>query len=473
MKNLIYIILILSLNLFSQYEWSTPLKLSGNGTYPGNFYSDTAIVLDHNNTIYAFWINHIETGKFEWYSQIELRKSYDLGITWSPIENITPEITTGRAFKIEAVCDSLNNIHIVYQYYSSCVYKKFDGVSWSQPIVISNNLYSTLRLGIDNSDLLYATWYCLGYSCFSYCDARADSIKWSEYEKISDENNFIYSNYVFDSDNSLYAGGSNADTNKPCFFKYDKTLKKWSYDVICDNPFWPTGLILINDEIFYSVVTAAIPYSSDSGTFLISKSFNDSLWSSQIRINDNDYRELKSFHYDSERNLHLFESYNYDYIYSKMLSSTQEWFCNTVQSDLNYIYDNERVYFDKRSNMFYSIHEKYEISTNNSWIYFQSKLNETGIESDNVLPLATELYQNYPNPFNPATNIKFSLSKSGKVELSVYNIAGQLVRRLVDKEMSAGFHSVKFEADNLNSGMYFYKLKANGKELTKKMLMVK
>jgi hypothetical protein len=98
----------------------------------------------------------------------------------------------------------------------------------------------------------------------------------------------------------------------------------------------------------------------------------------------------------------------------------------------------------------------------------------TSIENnESSLPLATELYQNYPNPFNPATNIKFALSKSGKVELSVYNIAGQLVRKLVDKEISAGFHSVKFEADDLNSGMYFYKLKANGKEFTKKMLMVK
>ena len=94
-------------------------------------------------------------------------------------------------------------------------------------------------------------------------------------------------------------------------------------------------------------------------------------------------------------------------------------------------------------------------------------------ENDNVLPLTTELFQNYPNPFNPATNIKFTLNKSGKVELSVFNIAGQLVRKVIEREMAAGFHSIKFEAVNLNSGMYFYKLKAGGKELTKKMLIVK
>mgnify|MGYP001021889305 CR=1 FL=1 len=98
----------------------------------------------------------------------------------------------------------------------------------------------------------------------------------------------------------------------------------------------------------------------------------------------------------------------------------------------------------------------------------------TGIEeSDNILPITTELYQNYPNPFNPATNIKFSLKHAGKVELSVYNIAGQLVRKLVDKEMEAGYLSVLFEADDLNSGLYFYKLKSGKTELSRKMLIVK
>ena len=93
--------------------------------------------------------------------------------------------------------------------------------------------------------------------------------------------------------------------------------------------------------------------------------------------------------------------------------------------------------------------------------------------NDEIIPETVTLYQNYPNPFNPATNIKFSLRKTGNIELSVYNISGQLVRKVLDKEMAAGYHSIKFVADDLNSGMYFYKLKACGKELTKKMLRVK
>jgi predicted outer membrane repeat protein len=98
----------------------------------------------------------------------------------------------------------------------------------------------------------------------------------------------------------------------------------------------------------------------------------------------------------------------------------------------------------------------------------------TSIEDDGTaLPRTAELYQNYPNPFNPATNIRFALSRPGHVELNVYNVLGQFVKKLADKDFVAGYHSVRFEADDLNSGVYYYRLKAEGKELTKKMLLVK
>lgn len=94
-------------------------------------------------------------------------------------------------------------------------------------------------------------------------------------------------------------------------------------------------------------------------------------------------------------------------------------------------------------------------------------------DNESSLPITTKLYQNYPNPFNPATNIKFSLSKAGKVELKVYNVLGQMVTKLVEDNLKAGNHSVVFNADALNSGVYYYSLEADGKSLTKRMLMVK
>ena len=83
------------------------------------------------------------------------------------------------------------------------------------------------------------------------------------------------------------------------------------------------------------------------------------------------------------------------------------------------------------------------------------------------------LEQNYPNPFNPTTTIKFSLKKAGKVELVVYNAAGQKVATLVNANMKAGLVEVKWDASKMASGLYFYRLKSGNFTAVKKMLLIK
>jgi len=84
-----------------------------------------------------------------------------------------------------------------------------------------------------------------------------------------------------------------------------------------------------------------------------------------------------------------------------------------------------------------------------------------------------ELSQNYPNPFNPATTIQFRLPQTGLVKLPLFNILGQEVRTLVNEFMEAGTHSVNFDASELNSGIYIYKLESGSFNQTKKMILVK
>ena len=94
-------------------------------------------------------------------------------------------------------------------------------------------------------------------------------------------------------------------------------------------------------------------------------------------------------------------------------------------------------------------------------------------------PEAFALANNYPNPFNPATTIKYALPQAADVELTVYNVVGQVVRTLVAEHQSAGRYVVEWDAANdsghsLSSGMYFYRLEAGGEFLeTKKMLLLK
>jgi len=94
-------------------------------------------------------------------------------------------------------------------------------------------------------------------------------------------------------------------------------------------------------------------------------------------------------------------------------------------------------------------------------------------EAGNHLPQTFPLAQNYPNPFNPSTNIEFSLSEPAHVSLTIFNINGREVALLVDESMPQGSHSVRWNAQNLPSGIYFYRLSAGGFSQTRKMLLLK
>lgn len=98
----------------------------------------------------------------------------------------------------------------------------------------------------------------------------------------------------------------------------------------------------------------------------------------------------------------------------------------------------------------------------------------TSIERiSDLVPVEFELLQNYPNPFNPITNIRYNLPKESFVTLRIYNSLGQEVVTLVEEQQLSGSYEVKFAAPDLASGMYFYKLEANGVSMTKKMILMK
>ena len=91
----------------------------------------------------------------------------------------------------------------------------------------------------------------------------------------------------------------------------------------------------------------------------------------------------------------------------------------------------------------------------------------------NEIPVNYSLAQNYPNPFNPSTKIKFGLPKESKVSLVVYNLLGQVVTKLVNQQLKAGYHEVEFNNTNYSSGIYFYRLQAGDYVETKKMILLK
>jgi len=106
---------------------------------------------------------------------------------------------------------------------------------------------------------------------------------------------------------------------------------------------------------------------------------------------------------------------------------------------------------------------------------FRSIQTTTSIEAiaSNDRPISFTLEQNYPNPFNPATKIKFSLSRTNYVTLKIYNTLGEEVETLLSESRAAGKHQIIWQPQDLPSGVYLYRLQANGWTETRKLLFVK
>ena len=117
------------------------------------------------------------------------------------------------------------------------------------------------------------------------------------------------------------------------------------------------------------------------------------------------------------------------------------------------------------------------------WIEGWSALSNTGFTPVNTVDVEEDLFseipntftlsQNYPNPFNPTTNIQFSLPQATNVKLTIFNVLGQQVAELVNSFKEAGNYNVNWNASNLTSGIYLYRLEAGNKIITKKMTLLK
>ena len=97
----------------------------------------------------------------------------------------------------------------------------------------------------------------------------------------------------------------------------------------------------------------------------------------------------------------------------------------------------------------------------------------TGIAGNSSLPEKYAMHQNYPNPFNPTTKIKFDIPKNGIVKLTVHDVLGRQVSTLVNNDLTAGRYEVEWSAGGYSSGIYFYRIEAEGFVETKRMMLVK
>ncbi len=153
----------------------------------------------------------------------------------------------------------------------------------------------------------------------------------------------------------------------------------------------------------------------------------------------------------------------------------------TVQRGVQSFTDNDYTYMGPRSGspVYYDVREYYSVegtTSYESWYGTNGNL-VPKISAPSESKMASEIKEYsvicYPNPFNPSTRINYQLPKDGMVSLKIYNELGQEVKTLVDGFKNTGTYNIEFNASNLSSGIYFYKLQAGDFVSIKKMLLIK
>ncbi len=97
----------------------------------------------------------------------------------------------------------------------------------------------------------------------------------------------------------------------------------------------------------------------------------------------------------------------------------------------------------------------------------------TDTEGETITASGYKLEQNYPNPFNPTTNLEFRIEDRGFVSLKLYDVLGNEIITLINRDMPAGTHNISFDGTSLPSGTYFYRLETGKYSETKKMVLLK
>lgn len=129
--------------------------------------------------------------------------------------------------------------------------------------------------------------------------------------------------------------------------------------------------------------------------------------------------------------------------------------------------------FDSNNSIYITGSSRKSISSNDDAITLKYDQIIGINSSDEELPSSFKLFSNYPNPFNGTTIISYSIPLKSYIKIELYNISGQLIKKIVDRSHEVGYYSIALNTENLSSGIYFYKLEAGDFVQTRKMVLVK
>ncbi len=366
-----------------------------------------------------------------------IQKSTDKGETWEVINN-----GLTNSYLCSIIAD--DNDHLIAGTAEGAFLSTDKGENWVQTADVGNNY--VYKLYKDKRNRIYS----LNVSGGFYRTTDLGN-SWARLDNSSFERTTIRS-MVVDEDGNIYVG----------------TNGNWIYKSTDDGENWALVREGTTEPSTYFRKLEIAPngdiYAATRGDGLL-KSIDKGVTWNKVNIGNNSiYARSLGISRKGEIYISFGETY--------YTSSPEKLYCSKdngktweeCTSNMKYIHINN-YYFDKENNLYLSTDESVWKSNPDSMA--------TEVAEEEIKDYKYNLSQNYPNPFNPSTTIKYSIPQASNVKLTVYNSLGQKIAELVNGSNEAGNHTVNFNASNLSSGMYFYKIEASGFSEVKKMILLK
>jgi len=406
-------------------SWSSGLRLS-----PLSNYSGTPSIALYQSTIHVFWADQ-RNGPLDIYYV----RSTDNGTTWQPEVMITTDLMTSQ---YPSVSVSGNNIYLAWEDDRDLSNKEIyfkrstnSGLNWSIDVRLTTDTSASSDVSVSSfGQNIHIAWVSgTGNSEIYYKNSTNGGVNWSTDQRMTNDP-------AISSNPSVAISGQNI------------------------NIFWSDQRDG-NSEIYFKRSTdGGSGWGSDTR---LTNAVNNSIFPNAIA-----FGQLLAVVWPDLR-LNVYKVY-----YKVSTNGGLNWSTDLLLSPVSNTGMASNPSIDASDSAAHVIWD--DTRDGNPEIYYKKNIfsfpvGVTAVNSE--VPSEFSLSQNYPNPFNPATNIKFSLPKSGFVKLSIYDVMGGEVSMLINGELSAGSYNYDFDATSLASGIYFYKLEAGVFTQTKKMVLIK
>ncbi|HCA42818.1 MAG TPA: hypothetical protein DEP28_06145 [Bacteroidetes bacterium] len=482
-KYIIFASLLLLLNGNINAQWQPEFRLTNN---TGS--SINCDLTSSGNSLYAVWSDYRAGG-----GQIYFKKSNDGGNSWGSDINITNSMYGGNMPKVSV---SGNDIHVIYFENNPTIstiaiyYKRStdNGNTWEPAVRLSTNNNNTEKAYISSSgSMVYVIFLAQNVNPFQlFLRVSSDGgATWGPNINVSNETSTLpnlsditssglnvhivsSARMIPERDDIIHLKSTNAGvswlpyvilTNDSSSFATSPSISLSGNNI---HTVW-TDINGIGSQIFYS-------RSSNGGSSFSNRNqltFNSP--QSSLRPDITSSGNNVHIAYDVGtggignevyylRSINSGVTFDSAFKVSTSNSGAKQPSVATAMSSVNIIWQDVR---------FGSLNEE---------IFYRKNLtgnpmNIRQIESE--FPEGFTLSQNYPNPFNPSTKISFALPSAGKVTLKVYDVTGKLISKILNDKFTSGNYEVTFNASNLPSGVYFYKLESNNYSESKKMILIK